>query len=39
MAAVLAHQHDVLQDDATVVLAQWTGSGGGTPQRQILPTE
>ena len=39
MGAVLAHQHDVLQDDATVVLAQWTGPGGGEPQDRMLPTE
>ena len=39
MAAVLAHQHDVLQDDATVVLAQWTGPAGGEAQDRILPSE
>ena len=35
--AVLAHQHGVLQDDASLVLAQWTGAGGGSPQREVTP--
>lgn len=39
MAAVLSHQDEVLQDDATVVLAQWTGPGGGEPQHQMRPSE
>lgn len=38
MAAVLAHQHGVLQDDATVVLAQWTGANARATQDRLSPT-